>query len=71
MITDAAVLTRLIEADPRLGSVVAEARDIGMNDSHIVDTIAYILADECKRRFGSPPRTLLSHLSEEAQKKTR
>ena len=66
--TDADLLTRLIKADPRLGSVIAEARDIGMHDAHIVDTIAQILADECERRFGYPPQSLIGHLAQQGKK---
>lgn len=62
MTTDADVLARLIEADPRLRKVVAEARDIGMGDWHIVDAIATLVAEECQQSYGYPPRTIVAHL---------
>lgn len=63
--TDADLLARLIEADPNLGSVVAEARELGMDDERLIGIFASTLADVLRRRFGSPPRTILAHLSEQ------
>jgi len=68
MMTDADLLARLIKADPRLGSVIAEARDIGMHDAHIVDILAQILADECQCRYGYPPQSFIVHLARHGNK---
>lgn len=70
MITDAAVLARLIEADPALGPVVAEARALGMDDDETVGLFATTLADVLRRVYGSPPRSLIAHVVE-TERKTR
>lgn len=62
--TDADILSRLTEADPRLGSVVAEARELFTHDADIVEIFAMTLADVLSRRFGAPPRSILAHIAE-------